>query len=669
MPQALATVPGGLEDSQTVPGVATDTPEYYCLLTKAGAVLEAAAHAAGKPIRLSVIAVGDGNGEVLVPADDSVDLVHEVYRRPIDSLSQDEEDPNVCWAHIVIPATEGGFWIREFGIWAEPLEEGGQPVLFAYGNHAPFYKAKSVLGQATTHELSVPVIMSGTAEVQIIVSESGYASRLELERLKERFERFPFIPFTATGSTTQRPLVDRCADVLNVRDFGAMGDGKADDTEAFLRAEQAADARGIKQVFVPVGTYRIGTFTSLRLDMLFGLGLLVSDEGASRQLYMGGEGSGCEGCDLFAEEARNAAREAISAADEAAAYKEGILASYEDIMGKETFDALFLVNQFAPQMIASARQDILGYRDWYADGMAQIGRLKAGAVQMRQRCRNAINGHVRDLRLHRLQLAAADGRTPYLFIVAGQSNAVGYGADANGGYESAADVAQFWAWDEDPARLKPLKDPVYKSVKGSAWPAFCRRFFELTGHKVYILNVASGGAAVTDGGYTTANTWADNGYGTLRATARTQFKALKAHLERQQLPFEIGGLLWCQGETDGGRIAAGTVSAQEYVDGTLDVFAFFREITGKATLDVFISKIGFSTTTLAPGTPAHEGYVAVQEAQEALCRGEAYVHMAFRLAPTFFAAGFMSDSIHYNQTGYNMMGESLASCAATTLNI
>lgn len=669
MPQALATVPGGLEDSQTVPGVATDTPEYYCLLTQAGAVLEAVAHAAGKPIRLSVIAVGDGNGEVPVPADDAVDLVHEVYRRPIDSLSQDGEDPNVCWAHIVIPATEGGFWIREFGIWAEPLEEGGQPVLFAYGNHAPFYKSRSVLGQATTHELSVPVIMSGTAEVQIIINESGYASRLELERLKERFERFPFIPFTATGSTTQRPLVDRCADVLNVRDFGAMGDGKADDTEAFLRAEQAADARGIKQVFVPVGTYRIDTFTSLRFDMLFGLGLLVSDEGSSRQLYMGGEGSGCEGCDLFAEEARNAAREAISAADEAAAYKEGILASYEDIMGKETFDALFLVNQFAPQMIASARQDILGYRDWYADGMEQIGRLKAGAVQMRQRCRNAINGHVRDLRLHRLQLAVADGRTPYLFIVAGQSNAVGYGADANGGYESAADVAQFWAWDEDPARLRPLKDPVYKSVKGSAWPAFCRRFFELTGRKVYILNVASGGAAVTDGGYTTANTWADNAYGTLRATARTQFEALKAHLERQQLPFEIGGLLWCQGETDAGRIAAETVSAQEYVDGTLDVFAFFREITGKATLDVFVSKIGFSATSLAPGTSAHEGYVAVHEAQEKMCRDNEHVHMAFRLAPTFFAAGFMSDSIHYNQTGYNMMGEALASCAATTLNI
>lgn len=330
---------------------------------------------------------------------------------------------------------------------------------------------------------------------------------------------------------------------------------------------------------------------------------------------------------------------------------------------------LYLTSQFSLQSATSMRQDIASYMSWYADGIEKIGQLDSGAMQMQQRCRNAINGHVRDLRLHRLQLATADGRTPYLFIVAGQSNAVGYGADANGGYESAADVAQFWAWDEDPALLKPLKDPVYKSVKGSAWPAFCRRFFELTGRKVYILNVASGGAAVTDGGYTTTNTWADNAYGTLRATARAQFEALKAHLEQQQLPFEIGGLLWCQGETEGGRIAAGTVSTQEYVDGTLDVFAFFRELTGKATLDVFVSKIGFSTTTLAPGTPAHEGYVAVQEAQEALCRGEEYVHMAFRLAPTFFDVGYMSDTIHYNQTGYNMMGEALASCAATTLNI
>ena len=175
-----AVVPGGTDDLPDVGGVATDTPEYFCLLTRAGAALEAAAHAAGKPVRLSVIAVGDGDGDIPVPTDDAAALVREVYRRPIDSLSQDEEDPNICWAHIVIPTTEGGFWIREFGVWAEPLEEDGEPILYAYGNHAPFYKLKSVLGQATTHELSVPIIMSGTADVEIVISEAGYASRLEL---------------------------------------------------------------------------------------------------------------------------------------------------------------------------------------------------------------------------------------------------------------------------------------------------------------------------------------------------------------------------------------------------------------------------------------------------------------------------------------------------------
>lgn len=175
-----AVVPGGTNDLPDVGGVATDSPEYFCLLTRAGAALEAAAHAAGKPVRLTVISVGDGDGDVPVPADAAVALVHEVYRRPIDSLSQDEEDPHICWAHIVIPTTEGGFWIREFGVWAEPLEEDGEPILYAYGNHAPFYKLKSVLGQATTHELSVPIIMSGTADVEIVISEAGYASRLEL---------------------------------------------------------------------------------------------------------------------------------------------------------------------------------------------------------------------------------------------------------------------------------------------------------------------------------------------------------------------------------------------------------------------------------------------------------------------------------------------------------
>lgn len=58
------------------------------------------------------------------------------------------------------------------------------------------------------------------------------------------------IPVVATGTTEPRPLKDRFADVVNVKDFGAVGDGVTDDTVAF----EAAAATG-KAVFVPYGQY------------------------------------------------------------------------------------------------------------------------------------------------------------------------------------------------------------------------------------------------------------------------------------------------------------------------------------------------------------------------------------------------------------------------------
>lgn len=187
MPEKIATVPTGPKDETPISGVTTENPDFFCLLTEVGSRLEAAAKAAGKPVVLSHISVGDGGGESVTPDVSVVALVQEVYRRPIDTLSQDETDINICWAHIVIPASEGGWWIREFGVWAQPLDDG-EPVLYAYGNHAPYYKLKSSVGQATTHELSVPIILSGTADVRILVADAGYASRQEVQQLSRIVE-------------------------------------------------------------------------------------------------------------------------------------------------------------------------------------------------------------------------------------------------------------------------------------------------------------------------------------------------------------------------------------------------------------------------------------------------------------------------------------------------
>jgi hypothetical protein len=57
-----------------------------------------------------------------------------------------------------------------------------------------------------------------------------------------------------TGSTTARTLANRFADVANVKDFGAVGNGIADDRIAF----QNAIATG-KSVYIPDGTYNLTT--------------------------------------------------------------------------------------------------------------------------------------------------------------------------------------------------------------------------------------------------------------------------------------------------------------------------------------------------------------------------------------------------------------------------
>ena len=63
---------------------------------------------------------------------------------------------------------------------------------------------------------------------------------------------------TATGSTTARTLAARFADVGNVKDFGAVGDGSTDDTAAIEAALAVWDS-----IYLPKGVYMLGS----RLDV------------------------------------------------------------------------------------------------------------------------------------------------------------------------------------------------------------------------------------------------------------------------------------------------------------------------------------------------------------------------------------------------------------------
>lgn len=72
----------------------------------------------------------------------------------------------------------------------------------------------------------------------------------------------------AEGTTVPRMLKDRFADVVNVKDFGAVGDGITDDTEAFY----AANTLG--RIVIPAGQYLLDSI-SITADIVFMLGASI----------------------------------------------------------------------------------------------------------------------------------------------------------------------------------------------------------------------------------------------------------------------------------------------------------------------------------------------------------------------------------------------------------
>ena len=87
-------------------------------------------------------------------------------------------------------------------------------------------------------------------EDRVVVSTGG-------DRLT-RQGRLGGLPFKAKGADTVRPLQDKLGETVSVTDFGAKGDGVADDAPAFEAALNAAQA-----VSLPPGRYRLASTVSV----------------------------------------------------------------------------------------------------------------------------------------------------------------------------------------------------------------------------------------------------------------------------------------------------------------------------------------------------------------------------------------------------------------------
>jgi phage-related tail fiber protein len=126
---------------------------YYTILTKLGAELLANATALGVPLKLTSMAVGDGNGSIPKPIATQTTLVNEVRRAPLNSLSMDKNNPNQIIAEQVIPENEGGWFIHEIGLY----DDKGN--LIAIGNCPSSYKPRLAEGSGRTQVIRMIIIV------------------------------------------------------------------------------------------------------------------------------------------------------------------------------------------------------------------------------------------------------------------------------------------------------------------------------------------------------------------------------------------------------------------------------------------------------------------------------------------------------------------------------
>ena len=131
------------------------------MLTDIGAAKLASAAALGVPLKITHMAVGDGGGVLPTPDAKQTALVNEKRRAALNMLYIDPQNSSQIIAEQVIPENEGGWWIREVGL----FDESG--ALIAVGNCPESYKPQLAEGSGRTQTVRMVLITSSTDNITL----------------------------------------------------------------------------------------------------------------------------------------------------------------------------------------------------------------------------------------------------------------------------------------------------------------------------------------------------------------------------------------------------------------------------------------------------------------------------------------------------------------------
>lgn len=241
-----------------------------------------------------------------------------------------------------------------------------------------------------------------------------------------------------------------------------------------------------------------------------------------------------------------------------------------------------------------------------------------------------------------------------IFLVAGQSNAVGFGVAAQSPVPPTGKVRQFYG-----TNITDAIDPVGNAIHGSAWPSFGIKYYTLTNRQIGFVPAGKGGTGQTAGSDAGNGHWGSSG---------TLFNASTAALDAGLAKFtQVGyaptlrGILWSQGEADATFIRSNNMTAAIYKAGLIDMIGRYRAKYG-ATMPFYIFQTGTHVGV------SDIGHGAVRAAQAEVASSDPYTYLVFGNAVNFPTQGKMNaDGLHYNQAGYNEMGTSGATNVAAAV--
>ncbi len=244
-----------------------------------------------------------------------------------------------------------------------------------------------------------------------------------------------------------------------------------------------------------------------------------------------------------------------------------------------------------------------------------------------------------------LSAPAQAGAPVDVYLVAGQSNAQGFGDSTQAPVPPHGTVLQFYN-----GAITDAVDPVGNANTGSAWPAFGIAYFNANAsRKILFVPAAVATSAQVAAADSGSGNW-DAGSPFLTTAMNAADAAMTALSQAGYIPV-FKGVLWSQGERDGFAIDNNTtgVSQGSYEAALRNMIATFRAHYG-STMPFFIFKTGTQTNA------SDAGFAAIRDAQEDVGASDPYSFIAFRGAYDFWWRGEMGNIVHYTQAGYNQMG-------------